>query len=259
MRSTIPEIEVSMRDRVAVVTLNRPGKLNAVTRRMSAELATVVGDCNDSDEVRAVVLTGAGERAFCVGSDIGELDDYDTLWSFRNRADYCDAFRRLRKPVVAAVNGYAFGGGLELALTCDIRVAAANATFAAPEVTLGWIGGGGMAGLLHHAIGTSNAAFLLMTGEPVDADTALRWSLVSEVTTPDSLAGRAVDIATTIASRAPLATEAAKRNLHAAANLPREQALAYERELQAVCFATADAAEGRAAFTEKRPPRFTGR
>lgn len=244
---------------VATITLNRPQKLNAVTPEMAAAIVGHVETCNESDAIRAVILTGAGEKAFCAGSDIGGLDAYDTPWNFRNRPDYCDAIRRLRKPTIAAVNGYAFGGGLETAMSCDIRIAAANASFAAPEIKLGWIGGGGMSAFLAHSIGPSNAALMIMTGDPVPADRALAWGLVSEVVEQASLLDRARAIAATIAARAPIAAETAKLNLRAAFTMPLEQAIEYERDLQTICFTTDDAKEGRAAFLEKRSPVFRRR
>ena len=244
---------------VATITLNRPQKLNAVTPEMADAIVAAVATCNDSDTIRAVIVTGAGERAFCAGSDIRELDSYDTPWQFRNRPDYCDAIRRLLKPTIAAVNGYAFGGGLETAMSCDIRIAAANAQFAAPEIKLGWIGGGGMASFLAHSAGASNAALMLMTGDPIPAEKALAWGLVSEVVPPAELLARARAIADVIASRAPIAAETAKLNLRAAYTMPLEKAIEYERDLQTICFATDDAQEGRAAFKEKRPPVFRRR
>lgn len=243
---------------VATVRLNRPEKLNAVTQQMSDELEQIVRDLNTDPSVRAVVYTGTG-RAFSAGSDISTLDQYRTPWSFRNRRDYCDALRELRKPVVAAVNGFAFGGGLEAALTCDIRIAADTATFAAPEIKLGWVGGGGMSALLANSIGASNAALMLMTGDPIDAERALAWGLVSEVVPAEDVVTRAQRIADTIALRPPIAAESAKANLRAAWNLPQDQAMAYEREMQSIAFATDDAAEGRAAFAEKRDGVFNGR
>ncbi|TCC36164.1 enoyl-CoA hydratase/isomerase family protein [Kribbella speibonae] len=250
------EVLFEQEGQVGVITLNRPAKLNAVTAEMSDALVELARHCNESDDVRAVVLTGAG-RAFSAGSDIRELDKYPTPWAFRNRADYCDSLKVLRKPVVAAVNGFALGGGLETALICDIRLASTTASFAAAEVKLGWIGGGGMSALLTHSIGPGNASLMLMTGDPIDASRALSWGLVSEVLEPDALLPRALELAGTIASRAPIAVETAKANVAAALNLPLDQAVAYERDLQTVCFATNDAAEGRAAFAEKRAPHFT--
>jgi enoyl-CoA hydratase/carnithine racemase len=252
----IEEITVRIDGAVAVLTINRAGKLNSVTPEMSRAIESFARWANEADEIRAIVLTGAGERAFCAGSDIRTLDSYATPWDFRNRRDYCDALREVRKPLIAAVNGYAFGGGLETALTCDIRIASTNASFAAPEIKLGWIGGGGMTALLTQSIGSSNTALLTMTGDPIDASRALAWGLVSELTEPDALLSRAIELATTIASRPPIAAETAKANLAAAYNLPFDQAFAYERELQTVTFATEDADEGRAAFAEKRPGVF---
>ncbi|GAA1567168.1 MULTISPECIES: enoyl-CoA hydratase/isomerase family protein [Kribbella] len=250
------EVLFEQHGQVAVITLNRPAKLNAVTADMSDALVELARHCNDADDIRAVVLTGTG-RAFSAGSDIAELDKYETPWAFRNRADYCDALKVLRKPIVAAVNGFALGGGLETALICDIRLASSTAVFAAAEVKLGWIGGGGMSALLTHTVGPGNAAMMLMTGDPIDARRALTWGLVSEVLEPDALLPRALELATTIASRAPIAVETAKANVAAALNMPLEQAVAYERDVQTICFATNDAAEGRAAFAEKREPKFT--
>jgi enoyl-CoA hydratase/carnithine racemase len=245
-------VQLSVADAVATITISRPEKLNSVTQEMADALVAAVEWANDSDEVRVVVLTGAGRRAFSAGSDIRGLDKYRTPWEFRNRADYCDAIRSLRKPVIAAVNGYAFGGGFETALSCDIRLASETASFAAPEIKLGWIGGGGMSTLLAHSAGASNAAYLLMTGDAIDARTALAWGLVTEVVAPDALLPRAAELAAVIASRPPIAAETAKANLRASFNLPEEQAIAYERDLQTICFATEDAAEGRRAFAEKR-------
>ncbi len=253
---TDDNIRFEIAGQVATITLYRPLKLNAVTPEMADAIRTLAARCNDDDGVRVVIITGAGDRAFCAGSDIGELDSYETPWEFRNRPDYCDAIRRLRKPTVAAVNGYAFGGGLETALSCDIRICSTNARFAAPEIKLGWIGGGGMATFLANSAGPSNAALMIMTGDPIPAERALAWGLVSEVLEPGHLMQRARTIAATIATRAPIAAETAKLNLHAAFTVPLEQAIAYERDLQTICFATADAAEGRAAFREKRAPVF---
>jgi enoyl-CoA hydratase/carnithine racemase len=253
------DIQFTVDGAIAVITLNRPQKLNAVTPEMADGIVEAVEICNDSDTIRCVILTGAGERAFCAGSDIRELDTYETPWQFRNRPDYCDAFRALLKPTICAVNGYAFGGGLETAMACDIRIASDNAQFAAPEIKLGWIGGGGMAAQLSHSIGASNAALMLMTGDPVSAENALKWGLVSEVVPQDQLLTRARAIADVIASRAPIAAETAKLNLKAAVSMPIEKAIEYERDLQTICFATADAAEGRAAFKEKRQPVFKRR
>ncbi|MEV0823210.1 enoyl-CoA hydratase/isomerase family protein [Nonomuraea rubra] len=244
---------------VAVVTLNRPAKLNAITPDMAAALRACLTRVDADPDLRVAVLTGAGERSFCVGSDIRELDEYATPWEFRNRGDYGDAVRALRKPIIAAVNGYAYGGGLELAMACDIRLAAETATFAAPEIKLGWIGGSGQSALLAHAVGPGNAATMLLTGDPIDAARAQAWGLVTDVHPQDGLLKAARTLAHTIAKRPPIAAQTAKANLKAAYSMPLDQAIQYERDLQTVCFATADAAEGRAAFAARREPVFEGR
>lgn len=243
---------------LAVITYNRPEKLNAMTPEMALMLEEAVARCNREDAIRVVILTGTG-KAFCAGSDIALLDSYATPWAFRNRTEYCDILRALQKPSIAAINGYAFGGGLEMAMSCDIRIASANARLGAPEIKLGWIGGGGMTAHLARSIGPSNAAMMVMTGEPVTAQQAQAWGLVSDVTEPEGLDARAREIAGQIAARAPIAAETAKANLKAAYNMPLEQAVAYERDLQTICFATSDADEGRAAFAEKRSPNFEKR
>ena len=244
---------------VATLLLNRPAKLNAVTPQMTEAIRAHADRINTDSEIRAVILTGTGEKAFCAGSDIGELDSYQTAWEFRGRPDYCDAVRSIRKPVIAAVNGYAYGGGLELAMSADIRLASRTASFAAPEIKLGWIGGGGISVLLAHSAGASNAALMLYTGDPVDAASALSWGLVSQVHEPGNLLPAAHDLASRIAQRPPIAAQTAKLNLRAAYAMPLENAIQYERDLQTICFATEDAAEGRAAFARKRTAHFRGR
>jgi len=244
---------------VGIITINRPEKLNSMTPEMASALVEAVTGFNTDDAIRCVILTGAGDKAFSAGSDIRVLDDYDTPWNFRNRPDYCDAIRALLKPSIAAVNGYAFGGGLETAMACDIRIAADTASFAAPEIKLGWIGGGGMAVNLAHAVGPSNAALMIMTGDPIDALQAERWGLVSRVVPQSSLLDEARKIALAIAARAPIAAETAKLNLRAAWDKSTADAITYERDLQTICFATDDAQEGRAAFKEKRLPTFKRR
>jgi enoyl-CoA hydratase/carnithine racemase len=251
-------IEYTVNGHVATLTLARPAKLNAVSPEMTDEIRSTVEKINTDNNVRAIILTGQG-KAFCAGSDIKELDDYPTPWAFRDRPDYCDAIRSIKKPVIAAINGYAFGGGLEMSMSCDIRIASDNAKFGAPEITLGWIGGGGMCAFLTHSIGPSNAALMVYTGEPIDSATALSWGLVSYVVSPDELLAKAQAIAATIASRAPVAAQTGKLNLRAAHSMTLENSIQYERDLQTIAFATDDAAEGIRAFKEKRPAVFTGR
>jgi enoyl-CoA hydratase/carnithine racemase len=255
----LPDVLFGIAGPVATLTLNRPAKLNAVTPGMTDAIRRAADRINADSEIRVVVLTGAGGKAFCAGSDISELDAYGTAWEFRGRPDYCDAIRSIRKPVIAAVNGYAFGGGLELAMSADIRLASRTATFAAPEIKLGWIGGGGVSAFLALSAGPSNAALMLYTGDPVDSATALSWGLVSRVLEPAELLPAADELAGRIGQRPPIAAQTAKLNLRAAYAVPLENAIQYERDLQTICFATEDAAEGRRAFTQKRQPHFRGR
>lgn len=243
---------------VATITLNRPAKLNAMTPEMSGRLIELAAEIDRDDNVRVVVIRGTG-RSFSVGSDIRELDTYESNWHFRNRRDYCDAVRSIRKPVIAAVHGYAYGGGLELALSSDVRIAAASATFCAAEIKLGWTGGGGVTALLNANVSASDTMLLLLTGDPISADEALRMGLLSRVVADDQLLEHCHTLAATIATRAPIAAISAKANLRAALAMPLESAIQYERELQAVCMSTADADEGRAAFAAKRAPVFSGR
>lgn len=253
---TTGTVDFQRQGMTARITLNRPEKLNAISLEMARRLETIVAECNRDPDIRAVILTGAGTRAFCCGTDVKQLEQFTNAWDFRNREDYCLSVRRIVKPVVCAINGYALGGGLEMALSCDIRIASETARLGAPEIKLGWIGGGGMAAMLSKNAGMSNAALMLMTGDPVDAATARDWHLISEVVAPEALLSRAEELADTIAARAPIAAEHAKINLANAVNMPAVQATQYGLDLQAICFATEDAAEGRAAFAEKRQPVF---
>ncbi|MCC6223122.1 MAG: enoyl-CoA hydratase/isomerase family protein [Thermoleophilia bacterium] len=253
-----PHIGYETRGPVALVTLRRPEKANALTAQMAADLHEACARLDDDDDVRVVILAAEG-KAFCAGSDITTLDDYPTPWAFRNRLDYCDAILGLRKPAIAAVNGAAFGGGLELAISCDVVVASTAARFAAPEVKLGWIGGGGASQLLPRICGLANAALLLLTGDPIDAHEALRLGIVQRVVGPGELLPAALELAESIAVNAPIATQAAKAAARASLSLGLDAGMRYEEELVAVCMGTEDRNEGIAAFREKRPPRFRGR
>ena len=243
---------------VATLVLNRPEKMNAITPEMAIDLTKAAAQINADPNVRVVILTGAGERAFSAGSDIRLLDTYASPWAFRNRSEYNDIIKGIQRPVICAVNGYALGGGLELALAADIIIASDNAKFGAPEVKLGWVGGGGVASGLVSAIGSRNAAYMLMTGDMFPAEQMRSWGLVSEVWDAGKLMQRAREIADKIAANAPLATQTAKINISAAINMPADQSTRYERDLQTVCFASEDALEGRRAFAEKRLPNFKG-
>jgi len=252
-------VTFSVSEYVAIITLNRPEKLNAVTPSMSESIRQLAEFCNSSSDVRVVILTANGPKAFCCGSDIKELDSYQSPWAHRMKHDHCDAIAEITKPTICAINGYALGGGLELALCCDIRVSTCNALFGAPEIKLGWVGGGGMAVYLNKTIGASRASRMLYTGDPIDATTGESWGIVDEVfTSATEMMESVITLATTIASRPPIAAQTAKLNMRAAVNMPLDQAVRYERDLRTICFYTEDAREGKAAFKEKRSPHFHG-
>lgn len=256
---TMSNIRFECDNKIATIVLDRPAKLNTVTPQMTKDLIEIATSCNNDDAIRVVILTGAGEKAFCAGSDLGELDTYNTHWQFRNRLDYCDAIRSIRKPVIAAINGYAYGGGLELCLSSDIRIASETASFCAAEIKLGWIGGGGVSFFLTHNIGASNAARMILTGDPIDAKTAFEWRLISGIYQPGELLHNARELAEKISRNAPIAAQIAKDNIRAAYRLSADEAVKYERDLQTICMATDDAVEGRNAFKQKRKPEFTGK
>jgi len=249
-------------EHVALVTIDRQAKMNSFTDEMDRQINEIVFDLNADDTVRAVVITGAGDRAFCAGSDIGALASSGTNWQHRNRfdanKDYARATWRIRKPTIAAINGYAVGGGLEIACASDIRIAGSGARFAAGEINWGWHGGSGATQLLTRAIGPGHALRMLLTGQLVDAEEAWRIGLVQELLTPGDVVTRALDLARIIAAKAPIATQSIKNLVRVAQSTSVEVGLAYENDMFSYCMTTADAKEGQRAFAEKRPPTFRG-
>jgi enoyl-CoA hydratase len=229
-----------------------------MTPAMGETLTALVGEINGNAGVRAVVLTGAGDRAFSAGSDVSVLDQYGTNWQLRNRVDYARAIWAIRKPVVSAIRGYAIGGGLEMALMSDIRVAGHSARFGAGEIKLGWHGGAGNTQLLPRLVGYGNALHLLLTGELFDAETALHWGLVQKLAADEVVFETAMTIAETIAANAPIAAEYTKHLVRIAMSTSLDVGLAYENDTFTYCFTTKDSAEGIDAFAAKRPPVFRG-
>lgn len=247
---------------VAVVTIDHPERRNALSQAMRTALAEAMRAADDDAEVRAIVLTGAGDRAFAAGGDVAELARRTLEEQRRVMEDgsVFGAVARVRAPIVAAINGLCLGGGLELALACDLRIAAPHARFGQPEVALGIIPGGGGTQLLPRVVGLGQALRLVLTGEIVDAAEALRIGLVHEVVPADvSVLDRALAVAATIAGQGPIAVRAAKAATWRALDLPLEEGRANERALFERCYASEDRHEGVAAFLEKRAPRFTGR
>jgi enoyl-CoA hydratase/carnithine racemase len=213
--SVLPgEIRLDRDGFVAIVTIDRPTKLNTMTVAMDARMNELVFEINQDAAVRAVVLTGAGDRAFSAGSDINDLGEYGSNWEYRNRfdarKDYARAVWLCRKPIVAAINGYCIGGGLEMACACDIRIATAVSSFGASEIRWGWHGGSGATQLLTHAIGPGNASRLLLTGDRIDGTEAHRIGLVQQIVEGPQLLSTALELASQIASLSPIAIQKTK-------------------------------------------------
>jgi enoyl-CoA hydratase len=244
------------------LAVNRPTKLNALNASVIAELGQAAAEAAADASVRAVVLTGSGEKAFVAGADIAEfvgMSAGEAEALSRRGQRLCDAIAALRKPVIAAVNGFALGGGCELAMACHLRVASTNARFGQPEVKLGLIPGYGGTQRLPRLVGRGRALELLLTGATIDAATALGWGLVNRVVEAGELHGAAQKLAEEIVAVAPLAAARCLEAVYLGLDLPLGQAQQHEAALFGLCFATEDAREGSAAFLEKRPARFTGR
>ena len=246
-------------DGVLLVTLNRPAAGNSLSSRMARELLEL-WSAADTRAQRAIVLTGAGERIFCAGADLKERDGMtDAQWVEQHRLfeRMRDALLDLPCPVIAAVNGAAYGGGAEIALACDFAYATPNARFALTEVRLGIMPGLGGALNLAQAAGERRAREVLLTGEPFGVDEALSWGVINRVS--EDVVGEAVATAARIAANAPLSVRAIRRTLGETRGLPMRQALEVELTHYDTLTPTADRREGIAAFNEKRSPRFEGR
>jgi len=235
--SEAPFVRLDRDGAVGEIVINRPAKLNTLTPEMFDLLRAACAEANDDGSIHALILRGEGERAFSAGTDINTLKNYDDFWAWRNRTDYVTQIRALKKPIIAAVRGWALGGGLELAVACDIRIAAADATFGAPEVQLGWIGAGGTSQFLPRLIGYGQAMRILVTGIRVGAEEALRIGLVEEVCPPGEELARARSMARQIASYSPVATMAVKAAVRGSLHGSLDLGLQLENELMALCFA----------------------
>lgn len=248
-------------DGVAMVTVNRPQALNALNVQVLEELESLFGQLADDPAVICVILTGAGTKAFVAGADISAMQALDALQG-RNFAQLghrvFNAIENLPKPVIAAVNGFALGGGCELSMACDLRIASDNARFGQPEVNLGVIPGFGGTQRLPRLVGKGRAKQLIFTGDMIDADEAFRIGLVNQVTTAQELLPVARKIAGKIAGKGQVAVRLAKQAVNDGLEMDLDRAGAYEADLFSLCFATQDQKEGMAAFLEKRPAKFTG-
>jgi len=249
-------VELSVSNGVGQIVLARPEKHNAITRDMALELRRICGEIDDNNEIRVATITGAGDRAFSAGSDLNALADISDIWAFRNRVEYAAVVRDIRKPVIAGLKGWVLGGGMEIALSADIRIAGRSARIGGPEVTRGWVGGGGASQMLPRLVGYGQAMRMLLVGEAVDADAALRMGLVEEVVEDAGVLSRTAELAALIASYSPTATQAVKAAIRAAMSMPLEAGLRYENEIHVICMSDKDRVEGIKAFQEKRPAKF---
>ena len=250
-----------VRDRIATITINNPKKHNILAAPVLRDLRDAFGACRDDETVGAVILTGAGDKAFIAGADIRELAGYTAEEGASGSLagqDVTAAIEGLGKPVIAAINGFCFGGGCELALACTMRVASETAKIGQPEVKIGIIAGFGGTQRLPRLVGKGKAAQMLLTGEPVDAREAHRIGLVDEVTAPDRLMPFCRELAAKILANAPLAIKYTLRALQHGTEVGLKEALAYEASLFGLACGTADKNEGMRAFLEKPAPGVVG-
>jgi len=261
-------LQQDVRDGVLILTLDRPAARNALDGQTQRELVDAWLRFRDDDTLRVAVLTGAGSAAFCAGADLKELGAvYRSMTPLerRERGEREPGLGAItrnfdpRKPTIAAINGACLAGGLELALACDIRIAAPHARFGLPEVRRGILPGAGGTQRLPRALPLGVALEMILTGAPIDAEAALRWGLVSRVVPQASLLDSALEVAALIAANGPLAVRAAREAVYEGLELPMEAALRLEQFLAEPLRTSDDAAEGVRAFIEKRQPRFTGR
>ncbi|HKZ79422.1 MAG TPA: enoyl-CoA hydratase-related protein [Pyrinomonadaceae bacterium] len=261
MSRTYETLLLDRRDRVAIITINRPEKRNALNIQTREEGAALLEELRSDDSVGVVVFTGAGDKAFIAGADIGEFAGRTAAMQRevmlgRSLFTAIDTFP---KPVIAMINGYCLGGGCELALACDIRIASENASFGQPEINLGIIPGGGGTQRLTRLVGEGKAMELILTGDIIDARTAYNIGLVNDVVPADQLETKTMDLANRIASKGPIALRLAKEAVRLASRSNLDEGLRREIDLFALCFATEDKDEGVKAFLEKRKPAFKGR
>jgi enoyl-CoA hydratase len=259
---TLANVLYEKKGAIAYVTVNRPKVLNALNTPTLKDLLTALEDARDDTTVRGVILTGAGNKAFIAGADISELarvTAFEAEQSSRFGQDVLDLIENLGKPVIAAVNGFALGGGCEAAMACAIRIAVESAKFGQPEVTLGLVPGGGGTQRLPRLVGKGRALQLILSGEMISAQEAYRIGLVNEIVPPSDLIARAEAILNKIASNAPIAVKLALEAANKGMETSQSEGLLLEAAYFGLCAATEDKKEGTSAFLEKRAPQFRGR
>ncbi len=260
MRGSYETLIFEKNARIGTIMFNRPEALNAMNRRSFSELSRVLDEVSDEKEIRIIILTGRGEKAFVAGTDIREMRDM-TPSQAREFAiiakNAIDKIEKIEKPVIAAINGFALGGGCEIALACDLRIAAENVRLGLPEITLGIIPGSGGTQRLQRLVGLAKAKELIFTGAVIDVQTALNLGLVNWVVPQSNLMEEAHRVARKIADLGGIALGLAKAAINLGAKVSLAEGLYYEIECFSQCFATKDQKEGMTAFMEKRKPQFT--
>ena len=259
--SNYETILVEKRGSVAVLTINRPDKLNALGYKVHQEGVAALEELRTDSEVRVVVITGAGEKSFIAGADISEFTGKTpvtqrNIFQEKTLFNSIDAFP---KPIIAMINGFCLGGGCEVALACDIRIASEKAKLGQPEINLGIIPGGGGTQRLTRLIGEGKSMEMILTGDMIDANTALNLGLVNHVYSIEELETKTMELAKKIAEKSPIALQMAKEAVKLAAKSNLDEGLRREVDLFAICFSSQDKEEGVAAFLEKRKPVFTGK
>lgn len=261
--TTNDAIKYERRENVAWVTLNRPDQINAINDGIRSGITQALEQADSDPEVRTIVLIGSGPRGFCAGADIKESRGPETPVEARRRmlrTSYLDALERVTKPTIAAIHGVCMGGGFEIALACDIRIASADAIFALPETGLGLIPGGGGTQRLPRIVGLGRALDLILTGDRIDAQEALRIGAITRLVTDNAqLAAEAEKVAQRIGAKPPVATAYAKEAARSGIELDLKSGLQLEKTLFTMLLTTEDRREAAAAFKEKRKPVFTGR
>ena len=247
--------------RVAILTVNRPDKLNALNDQVRIDLLAALDAIEHDAGIGVVVITGSGEKSFIAGADISEFagrSPFDQREAMRSPRIF-DVMAGFPKPVIAMINGFCLGGGCELAMSCDIRIASEKARFGQPEIKLGLIPGGGGTQRLPRLVGTGHALRLILTGDMIDAAEAKAIGLVELVVPHEELRAKTLELAQKIAGMSPLTVKVAKEAVRASEKMSLEEGITYERDLFCLCFSTADKEEGVKAFLDKRPAQWQGR
>jgi enoyl-CoA hydratase len=257
--SNYQSLLVDRDERIGIVTLNRPKELNALNFQLVSELANALEELDRDEEIRCMVITGAGEKAFAAGADIKEMSDKSPIEMMLGGFQTWERIRRIHKPLIAAIGGYALGGGCELAMHCDMIVASENARFGQPEITLGVIPGAGGTQRLARTLGKYRTMEMVLTGVQVTAQELADHGLVNRVVPKGEHLREAVKLAKAVAARGPIAVRLAKQAVLAAFETTLEEGLEIERKNFLLLFATEDKREGMQAYIEKRKANFKGR